>query len=106
MTADFNERERGFEKKFELDEELKFKVASRAAKMIGLWAAGQMGMQGDSASSYAHEVVVADLAQPDHEDLYTKLEADFMKYQIKVTRQQIIKAHESYLQEARGEIAG
>ena len=104
--TDFNDRERAFEKKFELDEEIKFKVASRAAKLLGLWAAGQMGLQNDSATSYAQEVVAADLAQPHHDDLYAKLEADFMKFQVKITRQQLVKTHEMYLDEARKELAG
>lgn len=104
--TDFSDRERAFEKKFELDEEMKFKVASRAAKLLGLWAAGQMGLQHDSASSYAQEVVAADLAQPNHGDLYSKLESDLMKFQVKISRQQLIKTHEMYLDEARKDLAG
>ena len=39
MTT-FDDRERGFEKKFELDQELQFKVKARRNKLLGLWAAG------------------------------------------------------------------
>ena len=104
--TDFSDRERAFEKKFELDEEMKFKIASRAAKLLGLWAAGQMGLQHDSANSYVQEVVAADLALPHHDDLYAKLEADLTKYQVKITRQQLVKTHEMYLDEARKDLAG
>jgi hypothetical protein len=104
--TDFSERERGFEKKFELDEEMKFKVASRAAKLLGIWVAGQMGLQHDSAASYAQDVVAADLAHPHHDDLFAKIEADLIKFQITITRQQLVKTYEMYLDEARKDLAG
>jgi hypothetical protein len=59
MTT-FDEREQGFEKKFALDEELKFKVAARRNKLLGLWVAEQLGIAGDAASAYAKQVVAAD----------------------------------------------
>jgi len=43
MTT-FDKREEGFEKKFALDEEQKFKAEARRNKLLGLWAAEQLGM--------------------------------------------------------------
>ena len=74
--SDFDSREKAFEKKFEVDEELKFKIASRAAKLLGLWAAAQLDKTGADAEAYAMQVVDADLAEPGHNDLLGKLEAD------------------------------
>ena len=34
----FNEREKAFEAKFKLDEELRFKATARRNKLLGLWA--------------------------------------------------------------------
>ena len=59
MTT-FDKREEGFEKKFAVDEELKFKADARRNKLLGLWAAEQLGMSGDAATAYAKQVVAAD----------------------------------------------
>ena len=52
MTT-FNDREKSFEKKFEKDQELQFKVNARRNKLLGLWAAGLMGKSGADAEAYA-----------------------------------------------------
>ena len=59
MTT-FDKREEGFEKKFALDEEQKFKAEARRNKLLGLWVAEQLGLSGDAATAYAREVVAAD----------------------------------------------
>jgi hypothetical protein len=59
MTT-FDKREEGFERKFALDEELKFKAYARRNRLLGLWAAEKLGMSGDAANGYAKEVVAAD----------------------------------------------
>jgi hypothetical protein len=47
MTT-FDKREEGFEKKFALDEEQKFKAEARRNKLLGLWAAEKLGLSGDA----------------------------------------------------------
>jgi hypothetical protein len=59
MTT-FDKREEGFEKKFALDEEQKFKAQTRRNKLLGLWVAEKLGMTGDAASTYAKTVVAAE----------------------------------------------
>ena len=59
MTT-FDKREEGFEKKFALDEELKFKAEARRNKLLGQWVAEKLGISGDAATAYAKEVVAAD----------------------------------------------
>ena len=59
MTT-FDKREEGFEKKFAIDEELRFKADARRNKLLGLWAADKLGLSGDAANAYAKEVVAAD----------------------------------------------
>jgi hypothetical protein len=63
MTT-FDKREEGFEKKFAIDEELKFKAEARRNKLFGLWVADKLGLSGDAASAYAKEVVAAELEGP------------------------------------------
>jgi len=59
MTT-FDKREEAFEKKFVIDEELKFKAAARRNKQLGLWAAEKLGLAGAEADSYARAVVTAE----------------------------------------------
>ena len=75
MTT-FNEREKAFEKKFEHDQDLQFKVNARKNKMLGLCAAGLMGKSGADAEAYAKEVVLADFEKPGDSDVIEKLVKD------------------------------
>src|SRR5262244_1790152 len=59
MTT-FDKREEGFEKKFALDEEQRFKAVARRNRLLGLWAAEKLGKSGDDAAAYAKEVVAAE----------------------------------------------
>ena len=52
MTT-FDKREDGFEKKFAVDEELKFKAVARRNKLLGQLIAEKLGMSGEAAAAYA-----------------------------------------------------
>ena len=60
MTT-FDKREEAFEKKFTIDEELKFRSIARRNKLLGLWIAEKLGKSGPDAEAYAKEVVVAEI---------------------------------------------
>ncbi len=75
MTT-FKDRENAFEKKFEHDQELQFKVNARKNKLLGLWAAGLLGKSGADAEAYAKEVVMADFEKPGDDDVVQKLVKD------------------------------
>jgi len=77
MSGSFQDREKAFESKWAHDEELRFKVIARRNKLLGLWAAEQMGISGDDAVEYAKSVVRADLEEPGHEDVVRKVHKDF-----------------------------
>lgn len=74
MTT-FDKREEGFEKKFAVDEDLKFKAEARRNKLFGLWVAGKLGLSGDAAAAYAKDVVAAELEGPGR--VAAKITADF-----------------------------
>jgi hypothetical protein len=84
MTT-FDKREEGFEKKFALDEEQKFKAEARRNRLLGLWAAEKLGITGDAASTYAKEVVAADFEEAGDGDVLRKVASDFAKKGIAVT---------------------
>ncbi|HEY0220513.1 MAG TPA: DUF1476 domain-containing protein [Afipia sp.] len=75
MTS-FDKREEGFEKKFALDEEQKFKAEARRNKLLGLWAAEKLGKNGDDAAAYAKEVVASDFEEAGDADVLRKVVAD------------------------------
>ncbi len=76
MTT-FDKREEGFEKKFALDEEQKFKAMARRNKLLGLWAAEKLGLSGDEANAYAKEVIMADFEEAGDDDVFRKIRKDF-----------------------------
>jgi hypothetical protein len=45
--------------------------------MLGLWAAGKLGLSGAEAEAYAKEVVVADLEEAGDHDVFSKIRRDF-----------------------------
>ncbi|QHO75839.1 hypothetical protein ACH79_27745 [Bradyrhizobium sp. CCBAU 051011] len=73
----FDKREEGFEKKFALDEEQKFKAEARRNKLLGLWAAEKLGLTGDAATAYSKEVVAADFEEAGDRDVQDKVVKDF-----------------------------
>lgn len=75
--SEFDEREKGFEAKFKHDQDMAFKVTARRNKLLGLWAAGQLGLSGAAADSYANDVVAADFTRPGDSDVIEKVAADF-----------------------------
>ena len=84
MTT-FDKREEGFEKKFALDEEQKFKAEARRNRLLGLWAAEKLGITGDAAAAYAKEVVAADFEEAGDGDVLRKLMADFAAKNVVIT---------------------
>ena len=72
----FDKRQEGFEKKFALDEEQKFKAGARRNKLLGLWAAELLGKTGDDAAAYAKEVVASDFEEAGDTDVLRKVAAD------------------------------
>jgi len=88
MTT-FDKREEGFEKKFALDEEQKFKAEARRNRLLGLWAAEKLGITGDAAAAYAKEVVAADFEEAGDGDVLRKVTADFAAKSVAVTEQAI-----------------
>ena len=74
--SSFDKREEGFEKKYALDEEQKFKAEARRNKLLGLWAAEKLGKSGDDAAAYAKEVVASDFEEAGDADVLRKVVAD------------------------------
>jgi hypothetical protein len=99
MTT-FDKREEGFEKQFAHDEELRFKATARRNKMLGLWAAGKLGIAGAEADAYAKEVIVADLEEAGDDDVFRKIRRDFDAKGVKESDHQIRRTMDEFMAKA------
>jgi hypothetical protein len=75
--TNFKDREKGFESKFALDEEQRFRAEVRRNKLLGAWAAGLLGKVDADADAYVQDVVAADFEEAGDEDVVRKLSGDF-----------------------------
>jgi hypothetical protein len=102
--SDFDDRRRGQETKFQLDQELEFKAQARRAKLVGLWAGGLMGLSGEEADAYAKTVVMADLEEAGAEDLFRKVRGDLDAQGVQLSDHQIRAKMDEALAEARAQV--
>ena len=103
MTT-FDKREEGFEKKFAVDEELKFKANARRNRLLCLWAASKLGLSGPEADAYAKEVVVADFEEAGEDDVFRKIRRDLDAKGVKESDQQIRRTMDELMAKAVQEI--
>jgi hypothetical protein len=72
----FADREKEFEARFKHEEELRFKTTARRNRLLGLWAAGLLGLTGEDAEAYAREIVAAQFEPHGDARIRDKLAAD------------------------------
>lgn len=101
MTT-FDKREQGFEAKYIHDEELRFKAMARCNKMLGDWAAAELGLAGEAAAVYAKDLVTADLENQTIDATLHRVSKDLAKKGI--TQQQVAKRMNEFLQMALEQI--
>ena len=73
----FDERKKTFEKKFQIDEELKFKVEAKSNKYLGEWVSSKLGKNEEEKKIYILEVIRADMEEAGQEDVFRKIKKDF-----------------------------
>jgi hypothetical protein len=74
--SSFDERKKGFEKKFAHDEEKQFKINARKNKYLGEWASQILGYDEEKKNQYIQDVIKSDFAEAGDEDVYRKLYED------------------------------
>jgi len=72
----FDEREKGFEKKFVREEELQFKISAKRNKYLGQWVSGKLGYDPEQEKEYIQSVIKADFQEAGDEDVFRKIKAD------------------------------
>src|SRR5690242_17398958 len=104
--SEFDKREEGFEKKFALDEEQKFKAEARRNRLLGLWAAEKLGKTGDEASAYAKEVVAADFEEAGDGDVLRKVAGDFASKGVAISEADVRAKMSELMAVAAAEVKG
>lgn len=98
MTT-FDSREKAYEGKFAHDQELEFKIVTRAKRRLAYWAAEQMGLDEDARETYAEEVLKASITQ--NPSAVDKIVADFGGKSIGLGKTEVLRQREKCYQEAR-----
>ena len=80
--SSFDERQKGFEKKFAHDQELQFKVSARRNKYLGQWASQILGYDQEKEKEYIQAVIKSDFEEAGDEDVFRKLKADLAGHNI------------------------
>jgi|TARA_Y100000310_G_scaffold229683_1_gene232113 hypothetical protein len=101
MNKQFSDREKGFEKKFQMDEELQFKIAARSNKYLGEWASSMLGKNEEEKKNYIHEIIKSDLEEVGQEDVFRKIKKDFQIASISVDDGEIRNQMEKALTRAK-----
>ena len=102
--ATFDDREKGFEHKYKHDKELEFKVNARRNRLLGLWAAKELGIPDAEAEAYAKSVVMADFQKPGDDDVVEKIVADFEQKGLKISEHRVRKHMTELLEAARKQV--
>lgn len=105
MTT-FDDREKGYEKKFAHDAELKFKAESRRNKMLAEWAGAMLGLTGVALEDYIKAVRRADLQEKGDDDVMRKVKADLDAKGLGVSDKQLRDLMSELLSKAVTEIEG
>jgi hypothetical protein len=105
MTS-FDDREKGFEKKFAMDAELKFKAESRRNKMLAEWVGAKLGIVGEELEQYVKDVRRADFEEDGDDDVFRKVKGDLEAKGVQVPDEELRQAMDTMLAKAVEELSG
>ena len=95
----FNDREKGFEKKFANDQEAEFRISAKRNKLLASWVADLLKFSEDQKKNYIIEVIKADFQESGDEDVFRKIKKDLEGKKIQDT--EIRKKMSEFLEEAK-----
>jgi len=104
LMTQFDDRERAFESKFAHDEEMKFRITARRNRLLGEWAARQMGLTQAEAEAYAKDVVRSDVEEAGEHDVIRKVMGDLTAAGIDIDEDQVLQAMRNKEIDARRQI--
>jgi hypothetical protein len=101
MSA-FEDREKGFERKFASDQEMEFRAQSRGSRMLGEWAAKKMGLE--NVDDYVKAVVRAELGAGGEDDVVRKVVQDLAGSGLEVRDSEVRSKMDEFLAIAREQV--
>jgi hypothetical protein len=99
MTT-FDDREKVFENKYVHDDYLRFLGRARRNKLMGRWAAAELGLTGQAAEDYAEAVCKAGLAKAGDAAIVQKISADLERNKNSVPEADLVARLERLMGEA------
>jgi hypothetical protein len=103
MSA-FDEREKAFEAKYHMDEEIAFRVNAKRIHLFASWAAEQLGMSGSKSEDYVRELLNADLDRPGHKGLIAKVKQDFEAAKTPIAEEDLLRHLDRMVVEAKKQV--
>ena len=100
----FDDRERAFEAKYARDEEMQFRITARRNRLLGEWAARQMGLSDVESESYAKDVIRSDFEEAGELDVMRKVLGDLTAAGIDCDEEKVLEAMRNKEIEARRQI--
>ena len=95
----FNDREKGFEKKFANDQEAEFRISAKRNKLLASWVADLLKFNEEQKKNYITDVIKADFQESGDEDVFRKIKKDLEGKNIQDT--EIRKKMSEFLEEAK-----
>ena len=102
--ASFDDRKKAFERKFEHDQELQFKVTARRNRLLGMWVAKELGLPEEQHDAYAKEVVMSDFEKPGDSDVVEKILGDCSDKGVEMSEHRLRKHMDELMNTAREQI--
>ncbi len=72
----FNDREKGFERKFANNQEVEFKISAKRNKLLATWVANILKLNEEQKKIYIAEVIKSDFQEAGDEDVFKKIKKD------------------------------
>ena len=95
----FNDREKGFEKKFVNDQEAEFRISAKRNKLLASWVADLLKFNEEQKKNYITDVIKADFQEAGDEDVFRKIKKDLEGKNIQDT--EIRQKMSEFLEEAK-----
>ena len=97
----FDDRKKSFEKKFQMDAELQFKVQARSNKYLAEFVSEKLGKNEQEKKDYIQEIIKADMEESGQEDVFRKVKKDFQASSVKIEDSEIRSQMEKALLRAK-----
>jgi len=98
----FDDREKGFERKFVNDQEVEFKINAKRNKLLANWVANILKFNEEQKKNYITEVIKSDFQEAGDQDVFKKIKKDLEGKNIQDT--EIRQKMSEFLETAKKEI--